>query len=184
MKNFHLIHYSFKIFRRFWLAQFLRPFLHNQPPLTIFERSKYNMINSKYFVISDWLKFCWASRSLFQVRLVSLRKQRHHHVSITSMFILMTRYYPDLGSDSYWSCRLGNFLQPTWSTTESAWPSGQRVGLAIRRSRVRLPLWPLAGFVLGRPEFKFSATLVNSQLVASCQLGFLILLCCIWIISF
>ena len=27
-------------------------------------------------------------------------------------------------------------------------------------------------------------TLVNSQLVASCQLGFLILLCCIWIICF
>ena len=62
---------------------------------------------------------------------------------------------------------------------EAAWPSGQRVGLAIRRSRVRVPLWPLAGFVLGRPEFKFSATLVNSQLVAFCQLGFLILLCCI-----
>ena len=62
---------------------------------------------------------------------------------------------------------------------ETAWPSGQRVGLAIRRSRVRVPLWPLAGFVLGRPEFKFSATLVNSQLVVSCQLGFLILLCCI-----
>ena len=47
------------------------------------------------------------------------------------------------------------------------------------RSWVRVPLWPLAGFVLGRPEFKFSATLVNSQLVVSCQLGFLILLCCI-----
>ena len=50
---------------------------------------------------------------------------------------------------------------------EVAWPSGQRVGLAIGRSRVRVPLWPLAGFVLGRPEFKFSATLVNSQLVAN-----------------
>ena len=58
------------------------------------------------------------------------------------------------------------------SVREAAWPSGQRVGLAIRRSRVQVPLWPLAGFVLGRPEFKFSATLVNSQLVASCQLGF------------
>ena len=34
------------------------------------------------------------------------------------------------------------------------------------------------GFVLGRPEFKSSATLVNSQLVA------LILLFCIWIIFF
>ena len=55
---------------------------------------------------------------------------------------------------------------------EAAWPSGRRVGLAIRRSRARVPFWPLAGFVLGRPKFKFSATLVNSQLVASCQLGF------------
>ena len=62
---------------------------------------------------------------------------------------------------------------------EAAWPSGQCVGPAIRRSRLRVPLWPLAGFVFGRPEFKFSATLVNSQLVAFCQLGFLILLCCI-----
>ena len=51
---------------------------------------------------------------------------------------------------------------------EAVWPSGQRVGLAVRRSRVRVPLWPLAGFVLGRPEFKFSTTLVNSQLVAFC----------------
>ena len=55
---------------------------------------------------------------------------------------------------------------------EAAWPSGQRVRLTIRRSRVWVPLWPLAGFVLGRPEFKSSAMLVNSQLVASCQLGF------------
>ena len=37
---------------------------------------------------------------------------------------------------------------------------------------VRVPHWPLAGFVLNCPKFKSSATLVNSQLVASCQLGF------------
>ena len=60
---------------------------------------------------------------------------------------------------------------------EAVWPSGQWVELAIRWSQVRVPLWPLAGFVLGRPELKSSATLVNSQLVASCQLGFLTLLC-------
>ena len=45
----------------------------------------------------------------------------------------------------------------------------------------------LLDFVLGRPdrEFKSSATLVNSQLVAaSCQLAFLILLCSIWVICF
>ena len=33
-----------------------------------------------------------------------------------------------------------------------------------------------AEFVLGRPEFRSLATLVNSQLVASSQLGFLIML--------
>ena len=32
-------------------------------------------------------------------------------------------------------------------------------------------LWPLGGFVFGRPEFKSPATLINSQLVASSQLG-------------
>ena len=55
---------------------------------------------------------------------------------------------------------------------EAAWLSGQCVGLTIRWSWDRVSLWPLAGFVLGRPELKSSATLVNSQLVASCQLGF------------
>ena len=43
--------------------------------------------------------------------------------------------------------------------------------LAMRRFRVQVQLWPLAGFLLGRLEFKSSATLVNSKLVASCQLG-------------
>ena len=65
-----------------------------------------------------------------------------------------------------------NLIQTKLKKTMAVWPSGQRVGLAIRWSPVRVPLWPLAGFVLGHPEFKSSATLVNSQLVASCQLGF------------
>ena len=55
---------------------------------------------------------------------------------------------------------------------DAAWPSGQCIRLTIWQSRVRVPLWPLAGFVLSCPEFKSSATLVKSQLVASCQLGF------------
>ena len=35
---------------------------------------------------------------------------------------------------------------------EAAWPraSGERVGLAIRQSLVRILLWPLAGFVLSQ----------------------------------
>ena len=38
---------------------------------------------------------------------------------------------------------------------KAAWLSGQHVGLAIQWSRVWIPFWSLAGFVLGRPEFKF-----------------------------
>ena len=34
-------------------------------------------------------------------------------------------------------------------------------GLVIRRPRVQVLLWPLAGFVHGSPEFKFLATLVK-----------------------
>ena len=49
---------------------------------------------------------------------------------------------------------------------------GQCIGLAIQQSLIQVPLWALARFVLGRPEFKSSAMLVNSQLVASCWLGF------------
>ena len=69
-----------------------------------------------------------------------------------------------------------HYLTQLLTDREAAWPSGQRVGRAFR---VRFPLWPLAEFVLGRPEFKSSATLVNSQLVAICLLGFLIMVCCI-----
>ena len=32
--------------------------------------------------------------------------------------ILMTRHYPDLGSASDWSCRVGNLFQPITSTTQ------------------------------------------------------------------
>ena len=57
--------------------------------------------------------------------------------------------------------------------SEAVWPNGKSVGLAIWRSRVRFALLPLAGFVLGYLEFKLSATLVNSQRVASsCKLSF------------
>ena len=37
---------------------------------------------------------------------------------------------------------------------EAGWPSGHRLGLAIPQSRVEVPLWPLARFVLGPPKFK------------------------------
>ena len=32
--------------------------------------------------------------------------------------ILMTRHYPDLGSASDWSCRVGNLIRPTRDTTQ------------------------------------------------------------------
>ena len=50
------------------------------------------------------------------------------------------------------------------------WQRGRVVSASDSRSWVRVPLWPLAGFVRGRLEFKSLARLVNSQLVASCQL--------------
>ena len=61
------------------------------------------------------------------------------------------------------------------------WPTRRTRNPAVP---VLVPLWPLAGFVLGRLEFKSSATLVTSQVGASGQLGFLILLCYIWNICF
>ena len=58
---------------------------------------------------------------------------------------------------------------------------------SVRRTRnpavsgVRILLQRIAGVALGCLEFKSSPTLVhvNSQVAASYQLGFLILLCCI-----
>ena len=58
---------------------------------------------------------------------------------------------------------------------EAAWPSGQRLdsqsggpGFESRSGYL------LYYFVLGHPEFKSPAMLINSQLLASCQLRFLI----------
>ena len=87
--------------------------------------------------------------------------------------------FPDLYISMVLSSVLPNKVQPffgdVWTRwcrrrtiKEAAWLSGQCVGLAIRQSRVQVPLWPLAEFVLCGPEFKSSAMLVNSQLVASC----------------
>lgn len=50
--------------------------------------------------------------------------------------------------------------------------SGQHVEISILASWVQVPLWQLAGFVLGCQEFKTLATLEHSQLLASYQLGF------------
>ena len=69
-------------------------------------------------------------------------------------------------------CTVGTHLRNSL-TRQRGRSSGRRVGLAIRRSRVRVLFRPLAGFVLGRPEIKSSATPLYSQLVTSCQLGFL-----------
>ena len=40
-----------------------------------------------------------------------------------------------------------------------------RVRIVIRRFLVQVPPWPPAGFVLGRPQFKSSATLVTGCLL-------------------
>lgn len=46
---------------------------------------------------------------------------------------------------------------------EAAWPSGQCVRLAIRQSWVRVPHWPLAGFVLRDQKFVFSGESPRKQ---------------------
>ena len=45
------------------------------------------------------------------------------------------------------------------------WPRGQSVVFEIRRARVQIPLGSPEVVVLSSPEFKFSASLVNNQLV-------------------
>ena len=45
-----------------------------------------------------------------------------------------------------------NWLKRSFINKGSAWWSGQCVRLVIQRSQVRVPLWWLAGFVLGRPS--------------------------------
>ena len=104
--------------------------------------------------------------------------QTHHH-SISNpkameYRILACKY-------SHLSLLLANRTIWTKENTEPAGPSDQCITLAIWHSWVRVPLWLLTGFVLGRPKFNSLATLVNSQLVTFCQ-GGLILLCSIWII--
>ena len=44
--------------------------------------------------------------------------------------------------------------------------SVQHMGLAIQKS-----LWPLAGFIVGCPEFKPLTAIINSQLVVSLPVG-------------
>ena len=58
--------------------------------------------------------------------------------------------------------------------------------LNIRRSRVEIPFWPPADHdvVLGSPEFNFSATLVNSQLVCLPPVGIFNLVMFIWILIY
>ena len=56
---------------------------------------------------------------------------------------------------------------------EAVWPSGWSARLVIRKPQLQVPPWLLAAFVLCSPEFKSSATLVNSQLVCLLPVGIL-----------
>ena len=75
-------------------------------------------------------------------------------------------------------------LQASTALTGAAWLSSQHVVSTIWRSRVQVLLWPLTRFVLGCPTFKSLTMLINNQLVTSCQLVVLILLCSVCIICF
>ena len=56
------------------------------------------------------------SRHLATLPLVHPAKWRLRNERRNS--ILMTRHYPDLGSASDWSCRMGNLIQPIRSSTQ------------------------------------------------------------------
>jgi len=45
--------------------------------------------------------------------------------------ILMTRHYPDLGSGSDWSSRVGNLLQPIRSITQTWVVKGRQYGISV-----------------------------------------------------
>ena len=49
--------------------------------------------------------------------------------------ILMTRHYPDLGSASDWSCRVGNLIQPIRSTTRIWVVTRHQYGISLLVSR-------------------------------------------------
>ena len=51
------------------------------------------------------------------------------------------------------------------TSMEATWLHGQHVGLAIQQSQIHIPLWPLAGFVLGLPEFKSTARSSSANLL-------------------
>ena len=58
---------------------------------------------------------------------------------------------------SRWQAETTRKIFPGTKKREAAWLSGQGIRLTIWRSQVQVPLLPLAGFVLGHPEFKSSA---------------------------
>ena len=71
----------------------------------------------------------------------------------------------------------------TWQPKEKRLTIFHEYG-ALSHARFAREGAPLLLLLFSCPELKSSATLVNSQMVASCQFRFLILLCCIWIIRF
>ena len=65
-----------------------------------------------FFIFISAFFLTWEnSRQLATLPLVSPPNERRNS-------ILMTRHYPDLGSASDWSCRVGNLIQPIRSTTQ------------------------------------------------------------------
>ena len=64
------------------------------------------------------------------------------------------------------------------------WSAHQTCNVAVQGLSSPALARPLTGFVLGCYELKYSAMPVNCQLVASYQLGFLVLWCCMCIICF
>ena len=94
----------------------------------IWGRSRWEIVNG--LTIVEMHLICFTDgRNGKQFKLNSLRKQPTFGDATTGLpakwrlrnerrnSILMTRHYPDLGSASDWSCRVGNLIQPIRSAT-------------------------------------------------------------------
>ena len=73
--------------------------------------------------------------------------------------ILITRHYPDLGSTSDWSCRMGNLIQPIRSTTQILVVTRHQYGISALVSHSSFS-WKTSGSV-ARCRLFFHALIVS-----------------------
>ena len=84
--------------------------------------------------------------------------------------ILMTRRYPDLGSASDWSCRVGNLIQPIRSTTQIWVVTRHQYGISVLVSQTSFG---------GETSGRVAKCRLFSQAITCLVIWILQLFCCI-----